>query len=126
MANCFSEVKDRVLCEKGSMEAPDRVLTKDPTGKVNWAYRGDNTNMYQVCHNEWFAAIRKGEALNTGEYMANSTMLAILGREAAHSGQRVTWADLWNAKQDFAPDSLQMGDKNPTQVVPVPGTYKLI
>ena len=124
-ANSFSEVKDRVLCEKGVMEAPDRVLTKDSSGKINWAYRGDNTNMYQVCHNEWFAAIRKGEALNTGEYKANSTMLAILGREAAHSGQRVTWAELWNAKQDIAPDSLQFADKHPTATVPVPGTYKL-
>jgi hypothetical protein len=57
--------------------------------------------------------------------MANSTMLAILGREAAHSGQRVTWAELWNAKQDLAPDSLQFADKHPIATVPVPGTYKL-
>lgn len=125
-SNAFSEVKDRVLCEKGIMEAPDRVLTKDPTGKIDWAFRGDNTNMYQVCHNEWFAAIRKGEALNTGEYMAKSTMLAILGREAAHSGQRITWDELWNAKQDLAPDEMQFADKHPNAAVPVPGTYKLV
>jgi predicted dehydrogenase len=126
MSGCFSEVKDRVHCEKGIMEAPDRVVTKDISGKIDWAYRGDNTNMYQVCHNEWFAAIRKGQPLNAGEYMANSTMLAILGREAAHSGQRITWNDLWNAKQDLAPDSLQMGDKHPTAEVPIPGRYKLV
>lgn len=126
MKGCFSEVKDRVMCEKGILEAPDRVLTKDPSGKVNWAYRGEKANMYQVCHNEWFAAIRKGEAINAGEYMANSTMLGILGREAAHSGQRVTWAELWNANQDLAPDTLQMKDKHPTAEVPIPGTYKLI
>ncbi len=126
MANCFSEVKDRVICEKGILEAPDRVLTKDPVDKITWAYRGDTTNMYQVCHNEWFAAVRKGEALNKGEYMANSTMLAILGREAAHSGQRVTWDELWKAGQDIAPDNLQFADKHPTATVPVPGRYKLI
>jgi hypothetical protein len=82
--------------------------------------------MYQVCHNEWFAAVRKGEPLNKGEYMANSTMLAILGREAAHSGQRVTWDELWKAGQDIAPDNLQFADKHPTATVPVPGRYKLL
>jgi predicted dehydrogenase len=122
---CFSEVVDRVICEKGIMIAPDRVHTKDASGKMQWAYRGDPADMYQICHNEWFAAIRKGEPLNAGEYMANSTMLGILGREAAHTGQRITWAQLWEANQDFAPDDLKMSDSHPVAPVPIPGTYKI-
>ncbi|MEO5912765.1 MAG: Gfo/Idh/MocA family oxidoreductase [Luteolibacter sp.] len=124
--NAFSEVVDRVFCDKGTLEAPSRVLTKDPEGKVTWAYRGSGDDMYQVCHNEWFAAIRKGEPLNTGNYMANSTMLGILAREAAHTGQRITWEELWKANQDLAPDTLAMGDSFPTQAVPVPGKYTLV
>ena len=81
--------------------------------------------MYQVCHNELFAAIRKGEPLATGEYMANSTMLGILGREAAHTGQRITWDELWKADQDFAPDTLGMKDAFPVRPVPVPGKSTL-
>ncbi len=123
--NAFSEVMDRVLCVDGTLEAPARVLTKDVSGKTTWAYRGAGADMYQVCHNEWFAAIRSGEKLNTGEYMANSTMLGILAREAAHSGQRVTWEELWKSNQDLAPDDLKMGDSFPTQSVPVPGNYML-
>ncbi len=123
--NAFSEVVDRVFCEKGTLEAPGRVLTKDPEGKITWAYRGKGDDMYQVCHNEWFAAIRKGEPINAGNYMANSTMLAILAREAAHTGQRVTWDELWKKDQDLAPDTLAMGDSFPTQAVPVPGKYTL-
>lgn len=123
--NAFSEVMDRVFCEKGTLEAPARVMTKDATGKTTWAYRGEPTDMYQVCHNEWFAAIRKGEPLNTGNYMANSTMLGILAREAAHTGQRVTWDELWNANQDLAPDTLKMTDSFPTQTIPTPGKYAL-
>jgi predicted dehydrogenase len=123
--NAFSEVMDRVFCEKGTLEAPSRVMTKDSAGKTTWAYRGEASDMYQVCHNEWFAAIRKGEPLNTGEYMANSTMLGILAREAAHTGQRVTWDELWNSKQDFAPETLKMTDSFPTQTVPTPGKYVL-
>ena len=123
--NSFSEVVDRVFCTDGTLEAPGRVLTKDVAGKTTWMFRGEPPDMYKVCHNEWFAAIRKGEPINSGEYMANSTMLAILAREAAHSGQRVTWDQLWQANQDLAPDTLKLGDSFPTQEVPVPGKYAL-
>lgn len=82
--------------------------------------------MYQVCHNEFFASLRKGEIINTGEYMANSTMLALLGREAAHTGKRITWDQMWKAEQDQAPDGLKMGDSFDIAPVPVPGTHKLI
>ena len=123
--NSFSEVVDRVFCTDGTLEAPGRVLTKDVAGKTTWMFRGEPPDMYQVCHNEWFAAIRKGEPINSGEYMANSTMLAILAREAAHSGQRVTWDQLWQANQDLAPDTLKLGDSFSTQEVPVPGKYAL-
>ena len=82
--------------------------------------------MYQVCHNELFAALRKGEVINTGEYMANSTMLGILGREAAHTGERITWDQLWSSNQDMAPDSLKFPDAFPVAPVPMPGVYKLV
>jgi len=123
--NAFSEVEDRVFCDNGTLEAPSRVVTKDPTGKTIWAFRGDAGNMYQVCHNEWFAAIRKGEELNTGDLMVSSTMLGLLGREAAHTGQRVTWEDLWKSDQDLAADDLKMDDKHPVAPVPVPGTHTI-
>ena len=57
--------------------------------------------------------------------MANSTMLAILAREVAHTGERITWEQLWNANQDKAPDTLKFPDAFPIAPVPVPGVYKL-
>lgn len=120
----FSEVMDRVYCEKGMLQAPSRVMTKDPAGKITWAYRDEPANMYQVCHNEWFAAIRAGKELNSGEYMAKSTMLGLLGREAAHSGQRITWNQLLASNQDLAPDEFKLSDSHPVAPVPVPGVYK--
>ncbi len=124
-SGCFNEVVDRVFCEKGTLEAPGRVFTKTPEGKMSWAFRGEAQNMYQVCHNEWFAAIRKGEPLNSGDRMVLSTMLGILGREAAHTGQRVTWADLWKSEQDLAPDTLKLSDAHPVAPVPKPGKHKI-
>jgi predicted dehydrogenase len=124
MSGAFNEVVDRVFCEKGVLEAPGRVMTKDVSGKITWAYRGEPENMYQVCHNEWFAAIRAGNELNAGEFMAGSTMLGLLGREAAHTGQRVTWEQLQASVQDLSPDDFKLSDAHPVAPVPVPGKYK--
>lgn len=127
--DCHTEVVDRIYCEKGTAVAPATPMVMGPDGKKRaWMYRapeGSEQNMYQVCHNEFFAALRKGEIINTGEYMANSTMLALLGREAAHTGQRVTWEDMWKSGQDQAPDTLKMGDSFAIAPVPVPGVHKL-
>ncbi len=124
-----SEVVDRVFCEKGTVVCPNSPMVLAPDGKKRiWRHRpkaGEERNMYQICHNEFFAALRKGEIINTGEYMANSTMLGLLGREAAHTGQRITWDEIWNKTQDQAPDSLALGDEFAIAPVPVPGVHKL-
>jgi len=126
---CHTEVVDRIYCEKGTAIAPATPMVMGLDGKKRqWVYRapaGSEQNMYQVCHNEFFAALRKGEIINTGEYMANSTMLGLLGREAAHTGQRVTWEQMWASNQDFAPDDLKMDGSFPIAPVPVPGVHKL-
>ena len=63
----------------------------DAKGKTVWRYQGPKPSMYDVEHQELFAAIRSGKVINNGVYMARSTMLAVLGRMATHSGQTVTW-----------------------------------
>jgi predicted dehydrogenase len=64
---------------------------KDLAGKQVWKYSGGKPNPYQVEHDALFAAIRSGKPINNGDYMARSTMIAILGRMATYTGQRVTW-----------------------------------
>lgn len=77
--------------------------------------------MYQVCHNEFFAALRAGKIVNTGEQMAKSTALGLLGREAAHTGKRITWEDYWKSEEDQAPDDIKFTDSFPVTPVPKPG-----
>ena len=124
---CHSEVRDRVICEDGTMYAPGRCHIADTKGKITWRSRpekGVEQNMYQVCHNEFFAALRAGKIINTGEYMAKSTALGIFGREAAHSGQRLTWENFMKGTHDLAPDTLAMNDAFPVTPAPTPGDYK--
>jgi hypothetical protein len=50
-----------------------------------------------------FAGMQAGKPINDSVAMARSTMLAILGRMATHSGQRVTWEQAFGSKKVLAP-----------------------
>jgi myo-inositol 2-dehydrogenase/D-chiro-inositol 1-dehydrogenase len=77
------------------------------TGKKKWQYQGEKNNMFQTEHDVLFASIRKGEPLNDGEKMANSSMLGIFGRMVAYSGQTLTWHEALNSNQVLGPATDQ-------------------
>ena len=81
--------------------------------------------MYQVEHDELFAGIRKGEPLNNGEYMAKSTLLAIMGRMATYTGQEITWDQAMNSSQDLSPERYAWGPA-PAVEVALPGVTKFV
>ena len=62
--------------------------------------------MYQQEHTELFASIRKGEGRNDGEWLAKSTLTAIMGREAAYCGAEVNWDTILNSSFKYGPDLL--------------------
>ena len=65
--------------------------------------------MYQTEHDELFASIRNGKPINNGEYMARSTLLAIMGRMAAYTGQEITWEMAMNSKEVARPVPIRLG-----------------
>ena len=65
--------------------------------------------MYDVEHVELFKSIKEGKPINNGQYMCYSTMLAIMGRMATYTGQRITWDEALNSKQDLTPESYEWG-----------------
>jgi predicted dehydrogenase len=93
------------------------------TGAQPWRYRGEKPNMYQVEHDEMFAAIRAGKRKEDGLYAARSSLLAIMGRMAAYTGQVVTWDMALNSKESLAPAKYAWGDA-PQRPVAKPGLTK--
>ena len=87
--------------------------------KNKWRYRTANpkTNMYQVEHDEMFAAIRAGKPINNGEAAAQSTLLALMGRTAAYTGRTITPDHVLNSKEDLGPPRYEFG---PLAMPPVP------
>ena len=74
------------------------------SGKVQWHYDGPKNNMYQTQHDELFAAIRNNKPINDGEWMANSTLLAIWARMVGYTGQILTFDQVINSKESLGPD----------------------
>jgi myo-inositol 2-dehydrogenase / D-chiro-inositol 1-dehydrogenase len=74
------------------------------TGKEQWRFRGEDNDMYQQEHDELFASIRSGKAMNDGEWMMRSTLLGIAGRMAAYTGQTITYDQALNSQEKLGPD----------------------
>ncbi|MGB5499324.1 MAG: Gfo/Idh/MocA family oxidoreductase [Maribacter sp.] len=97
-------------------------------GKGNWRFDGEHNNMYQTEHDELFRAIRSGEPINDGEYMANSTMLAIWARMAAYTGQAISWDQAINSKETLGPKNEDYAWDYVWEMPPiaVPGKTKFV
>jgi predicted dehydrogenase len=73
------------------------------TGKTKWSYTGEKNNMYETEHQELFASIRKGKPINDGQKMATSSMLGVMGRMVAYTGQTLTWEEALNSNEVLGP-----------------------
>ena len=119
-AECFSETEDYILGTKGQA----RVIKHEiDAGGEKWRYRGEKPSMYDVEHVELFESIKKGEPINNGVYMSYSTMLAIMGRMATYTGQRITWEQAINSQENLSPERYEWGDVK-TPKVAMPGITK--
>jgi predicted dehydrogenase len=124
ITGCFNETALRILGTKGIAEL-GRVASI--TGENAWKSKPNQKyDMYDLEHEELFLSIRDGKALNDGDRMMKSTMMAIMGRMAGYTGQQVTWDEAINSKENLMPDVTSWD--TPVQVPPMarPGITKLV
>lgn len=112
------QVKDYVLGAKGTCD----VFGSRISGETPWRYPDPRSakNMYQAEHDALFASLRAGKPINDGLYAARSSLLGIMGRTAAYTGQVITWDMAMNSQQALVPHPLTWGDA-PNRPVPRPG-----
>jgi len=129
MAGCFSDVTDLFAGTKGSAN----ILKNSIKGENKWRYRGPKPSMYDLEHQALFGAIRSGQTINNGVYMARSTMLAILGRMVNYTGQKLTWDRALNSQQTLAPTTYAFDatppivpDKDGKYPIALPGITKFV
>jgi len=122
IAHTYSENSDYLMGSAGFGHIPGITLK----GKENWRFKGQTTDMYQNEHDALFASIRSGKLINDGDRMAKSTLMGIMGRMAAYSGQEITWEQALNSQEKLVPDQLDWKMKLDIAPTAVPGTTKLV
>lgn len=100
---CKNDMSAAAAGTRGRAELSERANGHVIHSEKPWVFDGAGNNPYQTEHDELFASIRSGKPINNGEYMAKSTLLAIMGRMAAYTGQAITWDMAMKSKEDLTP-----------------------
>ncbi|HZT80602.1 MAG TPA: Gfo/Idh/MocA family oxidoreductase [Gemmataceae bacterium] len=125
---CAPDVSDQLVGTRGvcHIDAMRAFATIKPHGSGSaWRSSREGENMYQVEHNELVASIRAGKPINNGDYMTKSTLMAIMGRMATYTGQKITWDMALHSKERLGPDKYEFGSL-PTPEVARPGVTKFV
>jgi len=77
-----------------------------PKGGSMWRFRERATDPYVQEHVDLINAILQDGDLNEAKQVTDSTLTAIMGREAAYSGAGVEWDAILNSKFSYGPDLL--------------------
>lgn len=115
-----SKVGEAFQGTKGRSNAYDTI-----EGPKAWKHEKlTGVNPYVEEHRHLVESIRAGAPLNEGRQIIESNLTAILGREAAYTGQTLTWDDLLASKLSILPEVNAFGPLA-TPAVPTPGETRL-
>ncbi|HVJ84871.1 MAG TPA: Gfo/Idh/MocA family oxidoreductase [Caulifigura sp.] len=125
ITGCFSETALRILGTTGIAEITGRGSSI--TGENAWRSKpGDKHDMYELEHQDLFLSIRDGKALNDGDRMMKSTMMAIMGRMAGYTGQQITWDQALNSTENLMPEITSWETPVTVPAIARPGLTKLV
>jgi myo-inositol 2-dehydrogenase/D-chiro-inositol 1-dehydrogenase len=145
--NTAGEVREHAHGTKGTLDIDDgggpiiktaqfgsptkgwRSVKKDGTWRMPEP-KLDNHHQEQL---DLYAALRDGRTYNEGDYGAQSTMTAILGRMATYSGQIIKWDDALHKGIEMSPSAYEFSatppvlpDSNGYYPVPMPGKTQVL
>ncbi|MDR1593880.1 MAG: Gfo/Idh/MocA family oxidoreductase [Prevotellaceae bacterium] len=122
---CSDDISEKIYGSKGLVILPEaKILDRD--GNVIWQYDYEKQPVKDPYHQEHIhlvEAIRLNKPINQGEDLAYSSMIAIMGREAAYTGKTITWDEIMASDLRYGPTKYEMGSLPEYQDVkfPLPG-----
>jgi predicted dehydrogenase len=128
---CYDESSSLIFGSKGKASLTACRIS----GEKPWRWQGQ-CNPYQVEHDKLFGGIRgKCDLVNCGQYMAQSTMITVMGQISCYTGKEISWEQI-NQSEFFYPpkaEECKDGMEPPTKPdasgsypVPIPGRTVLI
>lgn len=119
---CANAVEERFVGTKGTTYTTSgRAEIQGPNA---WKYRRkgkDFVSPYVQEHIDLIASIRNGDGLNEAQRIAESTLTAIMGREAAYTGRAITWDEMMKSDMSLVPAEVNWEVACPEVKVPVAG-----
>ena len=116
---CTGKVAEEIVGTKGILRTDGgRAIIR---GESPWRTKGGR-NPYEQEHVDLIASITgSGPYLNEAKRVAESTMTAIMGRDSAYSGKKLTWEQAINSDVRLGPEHYAFGPL-PIRPVSVPGS----
>jgi predicted dehydrogenase len=115
-------VSEAVIGALGTSNCQNLIQAK---GEKPWRLTEKSPNGYVQEHTDLIASIRENKPLNEARQVAESTLTAIMGREAAYSGQSIGWEQMLNSNISRAPEKYNFETPPPLEEIPIPGKYKM-
>ena len=97
--NCYGNGGDIIMGSKGQCDLGACRIT----GETNWHFKGPHNDPYVDEQRALIESVRNGKPINSGSYMAGSTMSTVLGQLACYTGQPLKWNDVANSAFEFGP-----------------------
>ena len=124
----FSSVSEAIVGSKGTANPAGNIKPKEGEG---WRFRDKAQDAYVQEHIDLMNAIINDTELNETKQVTDSTLTALMGREAAYNGGVVEWNDMVESKFAYGPELLytdagkmQWGAFR-TLKPPMPGTHDI-
>ncbi len=102
ISDTATRVGENLIGTKGTSNASGSIRGANP-----WRFDGKRTNPYVQEHTDLIESIRAGKPLNEGRQVAESTMVAVMGRMSAYTGKEVTWEQAMESNTE--PDAGETG-----------------
>ncbi|MEW5975903.1 MAG: Gfo/Idh/MocA family oxidoreductase [Acidobacteriota bacterium] len=136
---CANNISEFLVGTEGSTNCRNKIFDKE--GKEVWRYRElegkpekeaaqesdaepetPKISPYVQEHIDLVNAIRTNQPINEAENTAKATLVAIMGRISAYTGQEVTWDQVMQSGERLGPTEYAMGPVPIQARVPLPGT----
>jgi myo-inositol 2-dehydrogenase/D-chiro-inositol 1-dehydrogenase len=124
---CYTQVSEQFIGTEGSVWGDGKLVGK----QVVLPEFEEKGGPYVQEHRDLIRSIRAGEPLNEARNVAESTLVAIMGRISAYTGQIVRWSDLTKNEKSpwynltLTPTALDFESGTvvapPENVIPLPG-----
>lgn len=124
-AGCTDELATYAYGSRGVFSITGRGVRIE--GEEPWRpQRAEPQDLHQAEQDALFAALRAGRAIEDGERLAHATLMAILARQCAYTGQALTWEQILASREELVPSAYSLDGVPPPAALAVPGVTKFV